>query len=502
MIGSLTSGVQAMSSFVKGIEVIGNNISNINTVGFKGATTRFQDAFSNTLKRGTGNTGLGSNSVTQQIGTGSKIATIKTQFSQGSLQTTGGLSDLGVSGEGFFRVRDTLQGLEYATRAGDFRVDDQGYLVTNSGFRVQGIGLAADEIDSDANGVPDGKFTVGSRLDYANLRDIRIDFRSDDPNAPRMESYQIDQGGNVNIFLSDGTSMVRGKVLLQRFNDTGALVKEGDNLYSGIADAGPTETWPASRAPGVLSAQIDPALPAVLTVPAGAIVSADMANHTITLAPNSLVADAYVGGTIEITGSGGGTYLVAANTTDTLTLQAYREDPADWAAFRPDATSAFTVNDATTGNVLATAVAGAVASSTLTSPYVINLNGTPLTANALIGATITITGNGAGTYRVVSNTNNSITLAAETDNPASWHADNPPDNTSSFSINRAPSSFRSLAAAQNGNGRVISGSIEMSNIDLTNEFANMITTQRAFQAASKLITTSDEILQDIVNLKR
>lgn len=315
MIGSLTSGVQAMSSFVKGIEVIGNNISNINTVGFKGATTRFEDAFSNTLQRGTGNTGLGSNSITQQIGTGSKIATIKTQFSQGSLQTTGGLSDLGVSGEGFFRVRDTLQGLEYVTRAGDFRVDDQGYLVTNNGFRVQGLGLTEDETNAD--------FTVASGLDFSNLRDIRIDYRNADPNAPRMETFQIDQGGNVNIFMSDGTSMVRGKVLLQRFQDTGALVKEGDNLYSGIADAGPTEPWPDSRAAGDVSA-----------------------------------------------------------------------------------------------------------------PF-----------------------------------------SAATD-------------------------YQALSAAQNGNGRIISGSLEMSNVDLTNEFANMITSQRAFQAASKLITTSDEILQDIVNLKR
>ncbi len=323
MIGSLTSGVQAMSSFVKGIEVIGNNISNINTVGFKGATTRFQDTFSNTLQRGTGNTGLGSNSITQQIGTGSKIATIKTQFAQGSLQTTGGLSDLGVSGEGFFRVRDTLQGLEYVTRAGDFRVDDQGYLVTNSGFRVQGLGIAADAIDADANGVPDGDFTVSATLDYANLRDVRIDYRDTSGTAPRLETFQIDQGGNINIFLSDGTSMVRGKLLLQRFQDTGALVKKGDNLFSGIADAGPTAPWPDSRAPGSLS----------------------------------------------------------------------------------------------------------TAFSTATD-------------------------------------------------------------------------YQALSAAQNGNGRVISGSLEMSNVDLTNEFANMITTQRAFQAASKLITTSDEILQDIVNLKR
>ncbi len=316
MIGSLTSGVGAMRSFVRGIEVIGNNISNINTVGYKGAKTRFEDTFSNTLQRGTGNSNstLGSNAITQQIGTGSKIATIKTQFTQGPLQTTGGLSDLGISGEGFFRVRDTLQGIEYVTRAGDFRVDDQGYLVTNTGFRVQGLGLddaTEASLDFDPTSVS---------LDTANLRDVRITTNTGAASPVRLETFQIDQGGNINVFLSDGTSFRRGQILLQRFNDSAALVKEGNNLYSGIADAGPTEDWPAARLAGTQS----------------------------------------------------------------------------------------------------------------------------------IGLT----------------------------------------------------DYTPLQAAQNGNGRVISGSLELANVDLTEEFANMITTQRAFQAASKLITTSDEILQDIVNLKR
>jgi flagellar hook protein FlgE len=317
MIGSMTSGVGAMRSFVRGIEVIGNNISNINTVGFKGATTRFEDTFSNTLQRGTGNTGLGSNTITQQIGTGTKIATIKTGFSQGPLQTTGGLTDLGISGEGFFRVRDTLQGLEYVTRAGDFRIDDQGYLVTNQGFRVQGIGLS-DALEASLDFNPS---TVA--LDTSALRDLRV--TSNDGSTPpvRMETFQIDQGGNINIFLSDGTSFVRGRILLQNFNDPNALVKEGNNLFSGMADAGPTAPYPAARAPGAASA----------------------------------------------------------------------------------------------------------------------------------------------------------TFASAGDH-------------------------ENLRPAQSGNGRIMAGTLELSNVDLTNEFAGMITTQRAFQAASRLITTSDEILQEIVNLKR
>ena len=398
MIGSMTSGVQAMSSFVKGIEVIGNNISNINTIGFKGATTRFEDAFSNTLQRGSGNTGLGSNSVTQQIGTGTKIATIKTQFAQGSLQTTGGLSDLGVSGEGFFRVRDTLQGLEYVTRAGDFRVDDQGYLVTNTGFRVQGLGLAVDD-----TGATFSAGSIDGALDQTALRDIRIDYRSDTAvGGPQLETFQIDQGGNVNIFLSNGQSMVRGKVLLQRFQDTGALVKEGDNLFSGIADAGPTETWPGTRVAGAASATF-PSVTNLYSNGANAVTNGSTSN------------------TIAILGSLG-----------------------------PD--------------------------------------------GSLVGKTITYGGN---TYNIKSNTSAAGTNTITVDR--TWLTGTPTAGAA-YTIDSVPS--RNVSAAQNGNGRIISGSIEMSNVDLTSEFANMITMQRAFQAASKLITTSDEILQEIVNLKR
>lgn len=323
MIGSMTSAVGAMRSFVRAIEVIGNNIANIQSIGFKGSTTRFEDTFSNILQRGTRNTGLGSNTISQQIGTGAKISSINTSFQQGSLQTTGGATDLGISGDGFIRVRDTKQGVEYVTRAGDLRVDDQGYLVTNSGFRVQGLGLAADDVDANGDGSPDGAFTVADLLDTANVRDLRTDYRDASATAPRLEAFQIDQGGNITILLSDGTTMVRGRVLLQRFNDANALVKEGNNLYSGMADAGPRTPFPTSRAIGALS----------------------------------------------------------------------------------------------------------------------------------------------------------TAFGAATD-------------------------FQDLTAGQSGNGRIITGVLELANVDLTQEFSNMITTQRAFQAASRLITTSDEILQEIVNLKR
>src|SRR3954462_6937305 len=145
LIGTMGSGVSALRSFSKGLEVIGNNIANVNTTGFKSADAKYADSFSNILLRSspTPPGGAGSNTPPTQVGTGVQLAGITTNFAQGALSTTGKDTDLGVSGAGFFRVRDVANGREFATRAGDFRLDDQGYLVTQQEFRVQGLSNGA-----------------------------------------------------------------------------------------------------------------------------------------------------------------------------------------------------------------------------------------------------------------------------------------------------------------------------------------------------------------------
>lgn len=291
LIGTLTSGVSALNSFAKGLEVIGNNITNVNTTGFKGSRANYQDGFSNLLQGSAPSQGAtGSNTSSKQIGTGVSVQSVRQDFAQGSIQSTGTRTDLAVSGSGFFRVRDSVGAVDYATRAGDFRIDDNDFLVTTGGFRVQGLN------DGAAGPPAVAPTTVG---------DLKID---NGGSALAMQSYTIDQQGNINVFLSDGSTFVRGKVLLQNYKDTSALMQEGHNLYSGLAAASPI----------------------------------------------------------------GGIALTAAN-------------------------------------------------------------------------------NGPGT---------------------------------------------------NGLGNIQSGALELANVDLTQEFANLITTQRSFQAASRLITTSDSVLEEIVNLKR
>jgi flagellar hook protein FlgE len=217
------SGVSALRTFMKGLEVIGNNIANVNTTSFKASEAKYTDSFSNILQRSAPSGEDTSNTAATGVGTGVKLAGVATNFSQGSLSSTGRDTDLGISGAGFFRVKNPVDGAEFASRAGDFRWTDQGYLVTPQGFRVQG-----------ATGT--GLGTVG---------DIKL---GTPPASTQRQSVTIDRTGNVVEFYSDGTSAITNRLLLQSFNDPSALVSEGGNLYSGLIAAGPIGSAAGSSA--------------------------------------------------------------------------------------------------------------------------------------------------------------------------------------------------------------------------------------------------------------
>lgn len=217
------SGVSALRTFMKGLEVIGNNIANVNTTGFKASEAKYADSFSNIMQRSAPSTGNSSNTSAMGVGTGVKMSGITTNFTQGSLSSTGRDTDLGISGSGFFHVKNPVDGTEYATRSGDFRWTDEGYLVSPQGFRVQG-----------ATGA--GLGTVG---------DVKL---GTPPVGTQRQSVTIDRLGNVVEFYSDGTSKANNQVLLQSFNDVSALVSEGGNLYSGLVAAGPIGATAGSSA--------------------------------------------------------------------------------------------------------------------------------------------------------------------------------------------------------------------------------------------------------------
>ena len=126
---SMYAGITGLSAHGEKMSVIGNNLANVNTMGFKGARMRFEDVMSQDVYT---TAGVG------QVGRGVRIASIYTDYSQGSFESTNESTDLAIGGEGFFIVSPKGEGSSYYTRAGNFRFDNDGYLVDPNGYVVQG----------------------------------------------------------------------------------------------------------------------------------------------------------------------------------------------------------------------------------------------------------------------------------------------------------------------------------------------------------------------------
>lgn len=252
LIGTLTSGVSALRTFGKGLEVIGANIANVNTTGYKSSTASFAESFSNTLRGSAPSNGSVSSQSATQVGTGVQLAGISTNFNQGPLNSTGVTTDLGISGSGFFIVEDATSGSQFATRDGQFRVDDNGYLVTQGGLRLQGRS---------------GGTYAAPATSASPMGDIRIGQGM--PPGIELQSISIDKGGNVIEFYSDGTSQTTNRVQLQNFNDTSALMREGSNLYSALSNAGPVGG-------GVLTGSNDPGASGLGKIQSGTLESSNV----------------------------------------------------------------------------------------------------------------------------------------------------------------------------------------------------------------------------------
>jgi flagellar hook protein FlgE len=244
LIGTLTSGVSALRSFGKGLEVIGANIANVNTTAYKSSAASFAESFSNTLRGSAPSNGTVSSQSAIQIGTGVQLSGITTNYNQGALDTTGNTTDLGISGRGFFVVEDATAGSVYATRDGRFRIDDNGYLISQGGLRVQGLtGTTLGAV---------GDIQIGTNI----------------PTGAELASISFDTGGNLTEFYSDGTSEITNRVQLQNFNDTSALMRVGGNLYTGLTNAGPVG--------GILSGGNDPGLAGLGSIQSGTLESSNV----------------------------------------------------------------------------------------------------------------------------------------------------------------------------------------------------------------------------------
>ncbi|WP_336333049.1 flagellar hook protein FlgE [Pseudomonas putida] len=168
---SFNIGLSGLYAANKQLDVTGNNIANVNTTGFKSSRAEFADVYA-----GSNRLGVGKN----QVGNGVRLAAISQQFTQGDVNTTGNVLDMGIQGQGFFVLSDN--GSRVYTRAGAFQANKDNFVVTSDGLRLQGY--AADSTGKIQKGV---------------LTDLQIDTSALQPKATSL----IDQGINLNSSATD-----------------------------------------------------------------------------------------------------------------------------------------------------------------------------------------------------------------------------------------------------------------------------------------------------------
>ncbi|MDN2912814.1 flagellar hook-basal body complex protein, partial [Campylobacter jejuni] len=158
MMRSLWSGVSGLQAHQVAMDVEGNNISNVNTTGFKYSRADFGTMFSQTVKIATAPTDGRGGSNPLQIGLGVSVSSTTRIHSQGSVQTTDKNTDVAINGDGFFMVSDDGGLTNYLTRSGDFKLDAYGNFVNNAGFVVQGWNINWDTQSIDSSRTPQNIF--------------------------------------------------------------------------------------------------------------------------------------------------------------------------------------------------------------------------------------------------------------------------------------------------------------------------------------------------------
>ncbi len=217
MLNSLNAGVSGLQQFQNQIDMIGNNIANVNTTGFKSARVNFADTFVEAMS-GPGKADAGSS-----YGSGVATDGVVTSFKGGSITGTENVTDLAIeNGQGFFTVIDRATEASYATRSGNFKVDDQGFLVTSQGYRVQGT-------------IGDGQ-AVGDLL-FRDDPAIRGGF---DPENANYIGTEVTADGQLLMLFDNGTSYLGGQIRLKEFVAPQELTKLGQNLYGNLQGASPT----------------------------------------------------------------------------------------------------------------------------------------------------------------------------------------------------------------------------------------------------------------------
>lgn len=400
---TMYTAVSGLSTYGDALGVIGNNVSNVGTVGFKSSSASFAELISASL------------ASSQQVGLGVRLDGVQGNFTQGSLSTTGNALDLAIDGDGFFQLKNSSGAISYS-RDGQFQVNNLGQVV--------------------------------------------------DPNGQLLQGYQATASGVV----------------------TGTI---------GNITLASTNSAPLASTTSMIKANLD----ATATPPTPAFSVTDPTSYNFST-PQTIYDSLGTAHNLTF-------YFVKSATANTWNV--YQQ--VDGGAATAATNLVFNASGALTSGgsqALSLAIAGGAA-----TPQTVTVDFTNMTQFGSTSAVLDQTQNGfaSGSLQKVSVDSQGKIVAQFTNGQTRTLAQvvldrfvNPQGlvrNGDNLFIESNDSGSPIVGAANsNGLGNIVAGALEQSNVDLGKEFVNMIVTQRAFQANSKAITTSDQMLQDLVNLIR
>ncbi|MBI5438572.1 MAG: flagellar hook protein FlgE [Nitrosomonadales bacterium] len=500
---SFQQGLSGLNSSAKNLDSIGNNVANASTVGFKGSETQFADAYAASLSGGT----------SLQTGSGSRVAAVAQQFTQGNIATTNNPLDVAISGAGFFRMADPTGSVFYS-RNGQFHEDKDGYIVNSLGHNVTGYEAALG--------------VVAQVQPPVNLQISAID----KSNPPKVTSTTA-----VGVNLSSTEAGIDDAVTA--FNPLTSTTYNKSTALAVYDSAG------ASHVASLYFQRI-PITTFTPTTTTGALLAGAVS------APISSITGLSIGNTVTIAGAGaaGGLY------SGTITAITAGVSPAGTLTFSPSITTgvgAGVVVKSDAGslqwNVFLTvdgaivsppAVPAAPAAANSMAMMTFGNSGALITPAAAVttgvmpwvgGAAITVDltqctqyagtfnvngltqdGYAAGTLSGYSTSADGTILGRYTNGQTQAlgqillnNFSNPqglqPIGNNEWVDTVAAGNLGPLTPGTSGRGVLQSSAVEDSNVDLTAELVNMIIAQRMYQANAQTIKAQDQVLQTIVNLK-
>jgi flagellar hook protein FlgE len=538
---SLFAGVSGLKNHQIMMDVIGNNISNINTVGFKAGRATFSEMFAQTLRGATSPTSTMGGTNPVQVGLGMNLNTMDTLFSQGNIESTGETTDLAIQGSGFFAVNKN--GETFYTRMGTFQFDAEGRLVhPGTGAILQG--RLADSFGNIPPGTNLEDLKISLDQKSAAKATTNVKFSGNLDASSSIENIALN--GNLDPAAPVGTQVNITTTVTDSFGQNHDVVVRLTNAGSGTWDISTVSAVGATVSGGTATATFDPitgrltsftgmtpiTLTSTLTPPAPAMTIdlrglnlTQSAGTTSVIGTFNPAADP-VNASVTLYDSLGNRHTVTLTFTKTPTSNQWA-----WSATIPapaqltsGASGTITFNsDGTLASFNYTGGATALGIDPGNGAAAMNVTinaGTPgvfsgITQNqgasnitpreqdgygigTLGSVSIDQTGNIVGAFSNGTVLTLGRVMLAEFNNPGGLSR----MGENMYQVSGNSGTAATIAPGESSQSTIVSGALEQSNVDLADEFTKMIMAQRGFQSNARVITTSDEFLQEVVNLKR